>query len=66
MKYVFVTVERTFSCSDCFFYELPFRNCHLPVNNLMINFNYENFVDFNPYLAMLNNHRNRISIALLN
>ena len=58
MKSGFVTVERTFTCSDCFFYELSFRNCHLPVDNLLINFNYENFVDFNPYLEMLNNHFN--------
>ena len=66
MKYVFVTIERTFTCSDCFFHELRFRNCHLPVDNLTINFKYENFVDFNPYFEMLNNHCNRISIAHLN
>ena len=66
IKYVFVTVGRTFTCSDCFFYELLFRNCHLPVDNLTISLNYENFVDFNPYLEMLNNHRNRVSIAHLN
>ena len=66
MKSGFVTVERTFTCSDCFFYELSFRNCHLPVDNLLINFNYENFVDFNPYLEMLNNHFNWISNTHLN
>ena len=61
-----ITKVSDWTCPECMFNELPF----LHVNNLDQDQSIEDipefYDDFNPYLDILNNHRNRTSIAHLN